>query len=67
MSEPVSIKDEFPLIPKHLLDRLDEAFPNRLPKNRDATERDIWIAMGSVRVVDFLKDIYEQQREREEN
>jgi len=66
MSEPHSIKDEFPLIAQELIDRLDVAFPDKLPLRRTA-EQDIWIAVGSAKVVRFLRNVYEQQHKKEDS
>jgi hypothetical protein len=45
---------------KDLIDALDVRFPVRMADPKDS-ERDIWIKVGQRFVVDFLKDVYEEQ------
>ena len=59
-----SIKDQIPLISKELIDRLEEVFPDRIPRG-ETSMKDVWFALGTVQVVDFLKNVYELQNERE--
>lgn len=55
------MKLDFPAIQKALLDRLDEVFPDRLPKALTYTDRDVAIAVGTRLVIDKLKDEYARQ------
>jgi hypothetical protein len=52
----------FPEVPLGLLKRLEEAFPDRVP--RDGTERDLYRAQGAQEVLDLLRSQYTKQQER---
>lgn len=51
-------------ITEDLLQYLDEVFPDRLPSKK-TSERDIWIQMGQVEVVRFLKNMKEREEEED--
>ena len=53
-------ESKFPAVPKPLLERLDELFPDECP-GLDFGERQIWYAVGQRSVVALLKAEYEQQ------
>jgi len=55
-----TIERKLPDLSKDLIDALDERFPVRMADPKDS-ERDIWIKVGQRFVVDFLKDVYEEQ------
>jgi|TARA_Y100000389_G_C17407246_1_gene488773 hypothetical protein len=55
-----TIERKLPDLSKDLIDALDERFPVRMPDLKDS-EREIWIKVGQRFVVDFLKDVYEEQ------
>lgn len=55
-----TIERKLPDLSKDLIDALDVRFPVRMPDPKDS-ERDIWIKVGQRFVVDFLKDVYEEQ------
>ncbi len=52
----------FPIIPKPLLDELNERYPERSAES-EWTDRDIWIKSGERRVVRFLNEMYKRQNE----
>jgi hypothetical protein len=55
-----TIERKLPDLSKDLIDALDERFPVRMPDLKDS-EREIWVKVGQRFVVDFLKDVYEEQ------
>jgi|TARA_B100001094_G_scaffold62111_1_gene57903 hypothetical protein len=55
-----TIERKLPDLSKDLIDALDERFPVRMADPKDS-EREIWIKVGQRFVVDFLKDVYEEQ------
>ena len=55
-----TIERKLPDLSKDLIDALDVRFPVRMPDLKDS-EREIWIKVGQRFVVDFLKDVYEEQ------
>lgn len=57
---PVAV--EQPTIKPELLTYLAEMFPDQVPAP-DASEREIWMAVGAVRVCRHLALLYEQQNE----
>jgi len=52
----------FPIIPKPLLDELNERYPERSAES-EWTDRDIWIKSGERRVIRFLNEMYKRQNE----
>lgn len=52
-----------PQVSEALVDHLDKQFPNRCPRIDDP-ERQIWAAVGARRVVDYLRRVSQEQRER---
>ena len=57
---PVAV--EPPIIKPDLLEYLAQMFPDQVPAP-EATEREIWMAVGAVRVCRHLALLYEQQNE----
>jgi len=55
-----TVERKLPDLSKDLIDALDVRFPVRMADPKDS-ERDIWIKVGQRFVVDFLKDVYEEQ------
>jgi hypothetical protein len=53
-------ESKFPAVPKPLLERLDELFPDECP-SLDLGDRQIWYAVGQRSVVALLIAEYEQQ------
>ncbi len=53
--------DQLPVIPKELLDALDQRFPERCPEP-EWSEREIWMRVGERRVLRLLRRVYEQQQ-----
>ena len=51
---------KLPDLSRDLIDVLDARFPLRLPDPKDS-ERDIWIKVGQRKVIEFLKDTYDEQ------
>lgn len=49
-----------PIIPKELLEALDQMYPERCPDPR-ADDREIWMAVGRRQVVRVLKEHYDRQ------
>jgi hypothetical protein len=49
-----------PFVDKSLLEYLDRLFPNTCPAIDD-TDREIWVAVGTRRVVDHLKSLHDAQ------
>lgn len=56
------LEDQFPTVPEALVKALERRFPDRAP-NMDAPEREVWASVGTVRVVRFLRQQLEQQKE----
>jgi len=54
--------DNFPYVPKDLLEALEKLYPERTPEP-EWSDREIWMRVGERRVVRFLKRIFEQQNE----
>tara|TARA_B100000287_G_C19982243_1_gene523011 strand:- start:128 stop:448 length:321 start_codon:yes stop_codon:yes gene_type:complete len=52
----------FPIIPKPLLDELNERYPERSAES-EWSDRDIWIKSGERRVIRFLNEMYKRQNE----
>ena len=55
-----TIERKLPDLSKDLIDALDARFPVRMADPKDS-EREIWIKVGQRNVVEFLKDVYEEQ------
>ena len=53
---------EFPVVHKDLLDALERQFPDRSPNPSD-TDRQIWMKVGNVQVIRFLRSKFEEQNE----
>lgn len=53
---------EIPKIDKSLIDILDRNFPDKAP-DISATDREVWVRVGAVMVVRFLKAIKDEQDE----
>lgn len=51
-----------PLVTKELIEYLERNFPNRCPSPTD-TDREVWMAVGAVRVVKNLQNLYETQNQ----
>lgn len=56
--------DEFPKVPKALLDALDKMVPERCPDSSES-DRDIWLYSGQRHLVRFLQQRFEEQNEKE--
>ena len=56
------MEEDFPPISQDLLDALDKAFPERCP-NPKWDDRRIWMEVGNVEVVRFLKRKFNEQNE----
>lgn len=54
--------DQLLVIPKELLDALDQRFPERCPEP-EWSEREIWMRVGERRVLRLLRRVYEQQQD----
>ena len=52
----------FPLIPKPLLDELNERYPERSAET-EWSDRDVWLKSGERRVIRFLNEMYKRQNE----
>ena len=52
---------EFPRVDQDLLDRLNEIFPDCLPKKLDYTDRDVAIAVGTRLVIGKMQDEFNRQ------
>ena len=52
--------EDFPVIPKDLLEALEKKFPDKCP-SINMTDREIWRNVGSVEVVRHLRFIYNEQ------
>jgi len=61
-AEAAPVAVEQPIIKPELLEYLAEMFPDQVPAP-EATEREIWMAVGAVRVCRHLALLYEQQNE----
>ena len=57
------IERKLPDLSKDLIDALDERFPVRMADPKDSA-RAIWIKVGQRKVVEFLKDVYEESSSR---
>ena len=55
-----TIERKLPDLSKDLIDALDARFPVRLADPKDS-EREVWIKVGQSKVVEFLKDVYDEQ------
>ena len=60
MSVSAAIERKLPDLSKDLIDALDDRFPVRMADPKDS-EREIWIKVGQRTVVEFLKDVYDEQ------
>ncbi len=60
MSVSDAIERKLPDLSKDLIDALDDRFPVRMADPKDS-EREIWIKVGQRTVVEFLKDVYDEQ------
>ena len=49
-----------PLVTKGLIEDLEKTFPDKCPRE-NATDREIWMAVGAVNVVKYLKRLHESQ------
>jgi hypothetical protein len=47
----------YPEVPPSLMAHLDKVFPNTLPSEEAATEKELWLRLGAKRVVDHLRNI----------
>ena len=54
------MESKFPAVPKPLLERLDQLFPDECP-SLELGDRHIWYAVGQRSVVAMLQAEYEQQ------
>jgi hypothetical protein len=62
MTRTSSLVDpRFPVVPKPLLERLEELFPSECPR-LDMGDREIWFRCGQRAVVELLLAEYEQQK-----
>lgn len=52
----------FPLIPKILLDELNERYPERSPE-LEWSDREIWLRAGERRVIRLLNEMFKRQNE----
>lgn len=55
-------EDQFPFIPKPLLDELNQRYPERSAE-LDWTDREVWVRVGERRVIRFLNEMYKRQNE----
>ena len=46
--------EDFPYVPPDLVNALEGIFPNEVP-NKDDSDREIWIKVGTRRVIERLK------------
>ena len=53
---------DFPPIPKPLMDKLDEMYPERCPESNQS-DRDIWIKVGERKVIRKLLAEFKSQNE----
>ena len=60
---PAITKEQFPTLPKNILDALEKLIPNKCPNLLD-TEREVWYNVGRRSVVDLLRESYAIQNER---
>ena len=60
---PAITKEQFPTLPKNILDALEKLIPNKCPNLLDS-EREVWYNVGRRSVVDLLREIYAIQNER---
>jgi hypothetical protein len=56
------MEDDFPPIPKKLVDTLEELLPEKCP-TLTMTDREIWFYAGKREVVRILKDHFNKQNE----
>lgn len=56
------LEEQFPTVPEALVKALEQRFPDRAP-NIEAPDREVWAGVGAVRVVRFLRQQLEQQKE----
>jgi hypothetical protein len=55
------LEDKAPPISQALLDYLDKTFPDKCP-GEEVADRQVWINVGSVRVVRHLRSVHNRQR-----
>lgn len=55
-------QEDFPAIPKDLMEALEERFPEQCP-SPNQNDRDIWRMVGRREVVRLLRSIYDEQQE----
>jgi hypothetical protein len=55
------MKKKFPVVPDDLLKALEEAFPDKAPRNRTMTQVDLGICIGEQRVMDLIRRAHAQQ------
>lgn len=56
-------KSTFPPVDGPLVDALDLEFPDRMISPTDS-DKEIWIKVGQVSVVRFLRDVHNNQQDR---
>lgn len=56
--EPDDINEDFPRVPRELVEALTTRFPNKLPlDNLGISDRALWVSVGEARVVQFLEEL----------
>ncbi len=55
-------ENNFPLIPKLLLDELNQRYPER-SADPEWVDREVWLKSGERRVLRFLNEMYRRQNE----
>jgi hypothetical protein len=53
-------EQDFPAVPEVLLKELERRFPDRCPDPK-LTDREIWMKVGAVQVVRFLRAQFDEQ------
>lgn len=51
----------FPAVSLDLIEELERCFPDRCP-TLDASDREIWAAVGKAQVVRFLRDMFNRRQ-----
>jgi len=55
-------EEQFPPIPKPLLDELNKRYPERSAE-LDWSDREVWVRAGERRVIRFLNEMFKRQNE----
>ena len=53
--------DDFPSIPRGLIEALECRMPERWP-NPEMPDRDIWVRAGQLKVLEYIRSVFDKQQ-----